>query len=192
MIVLLRLNSIFKIWAVDVKMQESTEPFAKLYDWNVEIKHPNTLKHFYRQTLRAVFNRKLVILTGTLRFFVLQSSINLQPICFQCTLFLPPENIRKPYGFLMFSGGREKVHWEQMGEDRSRFSPAQYFSSFRIPNMHIIFFVKNTFSAILRRQKPKHLYLSSCSQLIAKCLYSFIIFSGGKEMEMTSFWCRCW
>ena len=40
----------------------------------------------------------------------------------------------------MFSGGREKVHWEQMGEDRSRFSPAQYFSSFRIPNMHIIFF----------------------------------------------------
>ena len=27
----------------------------------------------------------------------------------------PPENIRKPYGFLMFSVGREKVHWEQMG-----------------------------------------------------------------------------
>ena len=40
----------------------------------------------------------------------------------------------------MFSGGREKVHWEQIGEDRSRFSPAQYFSSFRIPNMHIFFF----------------------------------------------------
>ena len=30
-------------------------------------------------------------------------------------LFLyPPENIRKPYGFL-FSGGRERVHWVQMG-----------------------------------------------------------------------------
>ena len=28
---------------------------------------------------------------------------------------LPPENIRKPFGFLMFSGGREGVHWEQMG-----------------------------------------------------------------------------
>ena len=27
----------------------------------------------------------------------------------------PPENIRKPYGFLMFSGGRERVHWERMG-----------------------------------------------------------------------------
>ena len=26
----------------------------------------------------------------------------------------PPENIRKPYGFLMFSGGRESVHWEQI------------------------------------------------------------------------------
>ena len=37
-----------------------------------------------------------------------------KPICSQCTLSLPPENIRKPYGFLMFSGGTEKVHWEQM------------------------------------------------------------------------------
>ena len=26
----------------------------------------------------------------------------------------PPENIRKSLGFL-FSGGRERVHWEQMG-----------------------------------------------------------------------------
>ena len=32
----------------------------------------------------------------------------------QCTLSLPPEN-RKPYSFLMFSEGRERVHWEQMG-----------------------------------------------------------------------------
>ena len=39
----------------------------------------------------------------------------INPIFSQCTLFLPPENIRKPYGFLMFSGGRESVHWEQMG-----------------------------------------------------------------------------
>ena len=34
----------------------------------------------------------------------------LQPICFQCTLFLPQENIRKPCGFLMLSGGIERVH----------------------------------------------------------------------------------
>ena len=26
----------------------------------------------------------------------------------------PPENMRKPYGFRMFPGGRERVHWEQM------------------------------------------------------------------------------
>ena len=32
-----------------------------------------------------------------------------------CTLSLPPENIRKPYDFLMFSGDTERVHWEQMG-----------------------------------------------------------------------------
>ena len=36
-----------------------------------------------------------------------------KPICSQCTLSLPTENIRKPYSFLMFSGGRERVHWEQ-------------------------------------------------------------------------------
>ena len=27
---------------------------------------------------------------------------------------LPPENIRKPYSFLMFPGNRERVHWERM------------------------------------------------------------------------------
>ena len=30
------------------------------------------------------------------------------PICYQCTLSLP--------GFLMFSGGTERVHWEQMSQ----------------------------------------------------------------------------
>ena len=33
----------------------------------------------------------------------------------QCTLSLPTENIGKPYGLLMFWGGRERVHWGQMG-----------------------------------------------------------------------------
>ena len=30
-------------------------------------------------------------------------------------LSVPPENIRKPYDFFMFLGGRKRVHWEQMG-----------------------------------------------------------------------------
>ena len=30
-------------------------------------------------------------------------------------LFIPPENIRKPNGFLMFSGGIEKQHRAVMG-----------------------------------------------------------------------------
>ena len=38
-----------------------------------------------------------------------------KPIRSQCTLSLPPENIKKRQGFLMFSEGRERVHWEQMG-----------------------------------------------------------------------------
>ena len=29
--------------------------------------------------------------------------------------FLPLEDIGKPCGFLMFSGGRERMHWERMG-----------------------------------------------------------------------------
>ena len=32
-----------------------------------------------------------------------------QPICSQCSLFLSPENS------LMFSEGRERAHWEEMG-----------------------------------------------------------------------------
>ena len=38
-----------------------------------------------------------------------------KPIFYQSALSLPPENIRKPYGFLMFSGIRERAHWGQMG-----------------------------------------------------------------------------
>ena len=34
--------------------------------------------------------------------------------CSQWTLSLPPENIRKPQGFLFYRG-IEKVHWERMG-----------------------------------------------------------------------------
>ena len=34
-----------------------------------------------------------------------------QPICFQCTLPLTPESIRKPK---VFSEGKGVVHWEQM------------------------------------------------------------------------------
>ena len=30
---------------------------------------------------------------------------------FQCTLSLPPENMRKPYDFFMFSEFRERVHF---------------------------------------------------------------------------------
>ena len=39
----------------------------------------------------------------------------LKNICSQCTLSLPSKIIRKPLSFLKFSGGRERVHWEQMG-----------------------------------------------------------------------------
>ena len=40
--------------------------------------------------------------------------VRVKPIHSQCIFSLPPENIRKPYGVLMFSGGRKMVHWERM------------------------------------------------------------------------------
>ena len=30
--------------------------------------------------------------------------------------FSTPENTRKPYVFLMFSGGRERTYWKRMGQ----------------------------------------------------------------------------
>ena len=36
------------------------------------------------------------------------------PHLFEMHFLYPHKNIRKPYGFLMFSGGRERVHWERM------------------------------------------------------------------------------
>ena len=34
----------------------------------------------------------------------------------QCTPSLLPENIRKPFGYLMFLGDRERVHCQLMGK----------------------------------------------------------------------------
>ena len=36
-------------------------------------------------------------------------------VCHQRTFSLPPEDIRKLDGFLMFLGGRKRVHWELKG-----------------------------------------------------------------------------
>ena len=41
--------------------------------------------------------------------------LNINPFVTNAPFLYPPENIRKLYGFLMFSGGRERMHWEQMG-----------------------------------------------------------------------------
>ena len=46
--------------------------------------------------------------------FIWESS-SAELISFQCTLSLPLKSIRKPDIFLIFSGGREMVHWKQMG-----------------------------------------------------------------------------
>ena len=53
----------------------------------------------------------LIKSSGNLRWNRINSLNPLQPGCFS----IPPENIRKPKGFLMFSGGIEKQHRAVMG-----------------------------------------------------------------------------
>ena len=48
-------------------------------------------------------------------WYSLKGSYMLNPFVTNAPFLCPPENIRKPYGFLTFSGGREMVHWKQMG-----------------------------------------------------------------------------
>ena len=43
-------------------------------------------------------------------------------MCSQCTLSPAPENIGKPYGFLMFSGGREAVYFWKKWVKQEAFS----------------------------------------------------------------------
>ena len=66
-----------------------------------------------------------------------------EPIRSQCTLSLPPENIRKPWGFLMLSGGRERMHWERMRlmfipKKKRKELPFCMFKSFTINNIKSI------------------------------------------------------
>ena len=78
-----------------------------LIDWLAIVYNPtkwsNIFKHFVYNLPTNCFS--LTILWG-----------GALPIHSQYTLSLPPENIRKPYGFLMFLGVRERVHWERMGQ----------------------------------------------------------------------------
>ena len=75
--------------------------------WNIESKCVKNKRHYVN------VHQQTTYFLQTLTYF--SHSMQYSPICFQCTLSLLPENIRKPYDFLMFSRGNEKVHWVQMG-----------------------------------------------------------------------------
>ena len=51
-----------------------------------------------------------------------------QHISFKCSNFIPPENIRKFKGFLMFLGDIQKEHWELLYEPCS------------VPGLSLMFF----------------------------------------------------
>ena len=66
-----------------------------------------------RRHLRSDWLRRIkYLLCSTLQYF---SRSYCQPIRSQYTLSQPPENIRTPCDFMIFSRVRERVHWERMG-----------------------------------------------------------------------------
>ena len=65
--------------------------------------------HKYLKSHRDIPVLNVLILMLQVGFrYILTHSFLMHP-------FSTPENIRKPYGFLTFSGGRKRVHWGQMG-----------------------------------------------------------------------------
>ena len=58
-------------------------------------------------------NQYIDLLHKSMDWFLIEISVmkELVPICSQCILYLLPENIGKPYDFLMFLVGRERVYW---------------------------------------------------------------------------------
>ena len=67
---------------------------------------------------RCATSRRHINLKTTLnrRWNVCWDVFHINPFVLNAHFLYLPENIRHPYRFLMFSGGREKVHWEKMGK----------------------------------------------------------------------------
>ena len=79
------------------------------------IQNTSKMEHFFLNKSRSLVsqNASSYMLTGIRPYVKLAISFIRSKfhysIRYQCTLSLPPENIRKPYDFLMFSGGTERV-----------------------------------------------------------------------------------
>ena len=42
-------------------------------------------------------------------------NVSFNPVISNAPLLYPLKTLQKPYGFFMFSEGRERMHWGQMG-----------------------------------------------------------------------------
>ena len=98
-------------WPQQIKMTVSISPFFFKneyvnFSFRYNIFKPKKSYAIY-QLINQIIQTYYFINSKILRWL-------LTYLCPQCTLPLPSENIRKPYGFLTFCGGRERVHWEQM------------------------------------------------------------------------------
>ena len=72
------------------------------HEWLMKIKEKRDIATLtYQMQLLTVINSNSLMNSFLIHLFPMH-------------LFLLYENIKRPYGFQMFSGGRERVYWEQM------------------------------------------------------------------------------
>ena len=76
--------------------------------WGLELKGLNLIRCHYKHMIRFDDNNSIRNKDAT------ENLLLLNPFVPNASFLLPPENIRKPSGILMFSGGRESVQWEKM------------------------------------------------------------------------------
>ena len=73
------------------------------------LKGLNLIRCHYKHMIRFDDNNSIRNKDAT------ENLLLLNPFVPNASFLLPPENIRKPSGIVMFSWGRESVHREQMG-----------------------------------------------------------------------------
>ena len=72
------------------------------HEWLMKIKEKRDIATLiYQMQLLTVINSNSLMNPFLIHLFLMH-------------IFLLYENIERPYGFQMFSGGRERVYWEQM------------------------------------------------------------------------------
>ena len=101
-----QINNLYSPWKPMIFLWSSDD-----FKGNKKLIHLNL--HSIRSKIWLRSLRTLIGLESPKLFLMFYLSIN--PFVPNVPFLYPPKNIRKPYGFLIFSRGRERMHLEQMG-----------------------------------------------------------------------------